>query len=382
MAVRPFTNYANVPLNTPDYGITSILPSILKGYEAAKAPETYKNEQEYKKALTAKALKEAQLGTLTSHARVAQDLQQLEQSDWATDETKALARQLLKQAQEHETATTENIMSLVNERDFNSLPEPYKIQILGEYDAKGYGALEGKELYRRGVYPADLQQANTGSQKRSNVTGNAPPNAAATPEQQTAEALKQNNPADKTAGVTKKTKPIPRTTPMTSADISTVNQLMGSSAEEAYIAPKVTEALNRYSRKFFGKSPTQIWDSLSPNEKDVNNLGAFYAAQAIQSGIAGNRARLENSSTAMQAIRDIKQSSLNMIDSYDWQVSPEIYKKTQELVSEWIQGMTNERIKGIKGEIQHNNQLPQAPKQQNPADTLDIMNIVNRKEKK
>jgi len=400
-------------------GISNLLPNILAGYKAAREPEVMNTDLALKTAQTVKALQEAQGGNLTGFAREWNDLEKLGNMHGKDSEIYKNAYKDFNNRAAGQEMRMQRAGQLMEFYSYNQLPSDVKYQVDSQYGGFGIGPSKAQELFNKKISPeliqgflnqnqgASVEQAINALENRS---GGMPSPQVAMP-QPSAQPQPQNN-AELFSQVLSKpqnngqvdntflpqnqniqpadVRSLNQQHALTAGDRSTINNLKGSSAEEAYIAPKVTAALKRYPQTFYGKSPVQIWDSLNPSQKDTDNLAHFFAAQAIQSGIAGNRARLENSSTAMQALNDIKHSSMNIIDSYGWQKTPETYEKAQELISEWVQGMTDARIQGMEGktsisESQLENQMkgaikasPSNPQNQTsqPKSSIDVASVL------
>lgn len=135
----------------------------------------------------------------------------------------------------------------------------------------------------------------------------------------------------------------------TSATRTSIQGAEGALAEEQWIAPKITQAMKPYSRKIFGKSPAFLKDAYSLDPKTQAKVADALAARALQPEIAGFRSRAAGGSNAHGALQELTDKSLNELNIWEHQVSPEVYEMAQERLSEWIQGMGDARVKAMKG---------------------------------
>lgn len=396
MALQTF-DFLNARTQVPDYSsIGQALPNFLEGYKISKAPakmaeeqrkaelanalsqlelqykpEDYKTQFDLRRAQAEHARQQAQHtasgGGLQGHARNIADLNKLLNDPNVPQQYKDMAVELFKADLAKSNSLVDTRQQNIQFKNFGALPADQKEKSVGQYAALGIGARDAVELYNNGVTPelltAFLQQnpqasmheavaAVVGQIQGGHGYGTPQPmppagvaNAGANPSQM---PQQQNTtppllPAD--------TRNVPIQPAMTATDRSAYNTIQGGLAEESYIAPIIADAMKDYSTKYAGYSPSQFFDTFSDDPAIVDKMAKFYAARALQPEIAGNRARLANSSTAQGAMEDIKHDSLNAIDIMDWRVSPEAYAKAQEYISQWIQGMASARAKGMSGQM-------------------------------
>lgn len=312
-------------------------------------------------------------GGLQGHARNIADLNKLIADPNVPQEYKDMAVELFK-------ADIAKGNSLVDTRNQNmqfkgllALPADQKEKIFGQYADLGIGPNDATELYNSKVTPellnaylqqnpqATMHEAVAGvvgqlqgghgyglpQQQGQQQGGQMPPmqqQPPVEPNMQMEQTQQQPGlvPAD--------TRTIPVQPAMTGENRTQYNKLQGALAEEEYINPIITEAMAPYATKYWGYSPSQFFDTFKDDPNIVDKMARFYAARALQPEVSGNRAALANSSTAQEALREIKHDSLNAIGVMDWRVSPEAYTKTQHYISEWIQGMAKARGKGLSGQ--------------------------------
>lgn len=314
MAIN-FTDFTNANRAQNKYeGISELLPNILEGYKAARTPEIMDTDLDLKKAQIQKALMENQGGTqLQGHARNVSDLNKLLMDPNIPDQQKQLAKALFEADLNTKNSLITTRENKVRNQKFNMLPSDSKINVLSGFAGLDIGESEAIELYNDGYTPGSYAK----------------------------EALGFN---DNQAQQIDKRFP---TTSGTRKDIATAE---GALAEEEYLAPLVNEAIEPYSQTLFGFSPKQIAESFSNNPKDIDKQSKFLAARALQPEIAGIRSRMTGGSSAHEALKDIQRAALNDIKVFQARVTPEVYKKTQEYISDWISGATKSRTNAMKGQ--------------------------------
>lgn len=141
---------------------------------------------------------------------------------------------------------------------------------------------------------------------------------------------------------------VPQQAPTASTQ-STVQQVQGALAEDAYIGPKITEALGPYSEKIFGYSPEQVMQAFENNPSTLDQRAKALAARALVPEVAGYRTRIAGGSEAHKALSELTHNSLNRLKIFDALVTPEEYKLAQKYIHEWQQGMGEARIRGMQG---------------------------------
>jgi hypothetical protein len=367
----PVTDFSRF-LQNPDYsGISDMFSNYYKGYEMGQTPEKLAQERlsrelqnrisgvqaDYAGPMAQQGLQKSQLeNQYYGREKEAHIKQMLAQAMHYNDprsrmtglaaESQSLAQLLadpsipefIKEGALKDFENRRNVQeSLYGTRmqnqeykNLNTLPADQKEKIYGQYNSLGIDPRRATELWNSGQTP-------------ENIVANQLQNQQGTP------GLMQSNDYQNLPNMQPNTAQVPVQPALTSSDRSAINVTKGALAEEAYIAPKITDAMKGYSEKIIGYSPKQFWDTFKDSPNAIDKMAKFYAARALQPEIAGNRARLANSSTAHQAIDDIKHDSLNAIKIMDWKVKPEAYAKAQEYISEWIQGMAGARINGMQG---------------------------------
>lgn len=246
------------------------------------------------------------------------------------------AYQEARRALEMRLKTAESMVNTRNEvnsrRDWTTLPVDYKVNVLAQYASLGINEKDAIALYNAGRSPQDI------AMERQNVI----------PE----EDIGDTPPAQVGEGFPPPPKEMPivgKEYAATGATRTSIQRAEGGLAEEEYIAPIIKDAMAPYARKFAGYSPRQMLDALSSDPDKIDKIAKFYAARAIQPEIAGNRARMTDTSTAEGAMHDIQSSALNKVKILESEVSPEAYAKASDYISEWISGMTRSRVDAMKG---------------------------------
>lgn len=350
-----FTDFTNAFKHNDQFkGIGDLLPNILEGYKTARAPEVMNTDLELKKAQVTKALADAQNsqngGNLQGLAREWSDFYKLEQGLGAQHPiVKGAKRDLENRAKSAEILQTQRSL-YTRLKPHSELTADEKAHIASQWRGLGIDPQRGLELYSQGISPENaaeqrmqnaIMQGQSGGQ---NMQQGGMQNYDSQPSQPSQQSFQGQNISANTVA--------PPIVPfMTGGNTSDYNTLQGALAEEGYIAPWIAESYEPYAAKYSGYSPKQFFDTFKHDPDAVEKMANFYAARAMQPEVAGNRARLANSSTAHQAIDDIKHDSLNAIKIMDWRVSPKAYKRAQEIISEKIQGMGRARGKGLSGQI-------------------------------
>lgn len=143
---------------------------------------------------------------------------------------------------------------------------------------------------------------------------------------------------------------------LTTAGITSLNDLEGQFAEIAVIDRRVNRPIEKYSSgKWFGYSPKQIIDSLKGKDEEV---GEYLAALALQPELAGIRTRILKGSNAHEALQEMQEKSFGVAKIIDPTVNEAQLKSMNKHISETI----NEAVQARKDAMQHfKKRKPEAP---------------------
>lgn len=137
----------------------------------------------------------------------------------------------------------------------------------------------------------------------------------------------------------------------TTANITKQKEQEGRGAELDFLETKVSEATTPYARRVFGYSPKEVWEGLSGTNSDER--AKFLAGRALQPELAGARSSIANGSNAHEALREVKDAALGNFKIYESTVGPEVYKKTQHYINEWLKEGLKARGKSIYNQSNH-----------------------------
>lgn len=364
MPLNP-TNFSRANY-TPDYsGLGDMFSNYWKGYEQAQTPQKLEQEQLARQLqnqmsgeqITGQQLsnqyygreKEAHIAQMQAAARNSNDPKA--RMTGLAAEAQSLAVLMadpsipdyIKQGALKDFENRRNVQeSLYGTRMQNqeyknlvALPSDQKEKIYAQYATLGIDSRRATDLWNQGITPEAIVSQQMQGDNQQNM-------------QMQNQGYQGNEQPYNASNINANPFQVAQQPALTGADRSAINVTKGALAEEAYIAPIIADAMEGYSTKINGYSPQQFWDTFKDSPDAVDKMAKFYAARALQPEVAGNRARLANSSTAHQAIDDIKRDSLNAIKIMDWKVKPAAYAKAQKYISEWIQGMGNARIEGMQ----------------------------------
>ena len=122
--------------------------------------------------------------------------------------------------------------------------------------------------------------------------------------------------------------------PLTPSGQTQLKMRQAANAEIKVLGSKISDAMAPYSRKIMGKSPKQIIEAIKGQEPD--SQAKLLAAKALQPELASIRLRMGGGNVGIEAIREMTNSSMGHIGTFEALVSPEVYKKTNEYVDKWL----------------------------------------------
>lgn len=116
------------------------------------------------------------------------------------------------------------------------------------------------------------------------------------------------------------------------------------------IMPIMTNAIAPYSRRFNGFSPSQISQAISNDAPDAQ--AQFLAAKALMPEMSALRTKAMGGNVGIEAIKEITNSSMGNIKSFQGLVSPKVYSSAQGYVDKWInQGADAANRVGLAGSV-------------------------------
>lgn len=151
----------------------------------------------------------------------------------------------------------------------------------------------------------------------------------------------------------------------TNATISSIQQGKGAEAELAVMDDFITTGLEKYVDRFAGYSPTQIANAFSNEPRDIDDQAKFLAARAIAAEQSAIRARLAGASNAQEALRELKNLSLNEAKIFRPQVKREVYRKMQAYISDTLTKAAHARFDAMSPKFKRK-------------DDRDLVNALNK----
>ena len=364
MAIQ-FTDFTNAKRHEDKFsGIGDVLPNILAGYKASKAPEEHQTEMDYKRALTEKALREASEGsTLQGMARDRDDLEKLRKKygDDSPVYQGALRDFQLKEAVQK---------SLVGQRNQNIEYAPWKnlkaddqYQITGQYRALGIDARRGIELWNAGWTPEKIQQQRMqqgGGGGQDMQGGNQ---MLQQPGMQNMQGMQggQEAPEDLFSEVISKPSGVPNIG-ANSAQVLPESAMTGSnrtdeirnrsnSAEADYIGQIVTDWTAPFAQQVNNMSFKDLWTSVAKRNDPAATLERrkFLAAQMMGPEGALLNIKLANGSNAHQAIDSLQQQMKTKARTLGITITPEDYRVASNLMHHTLRNGARIRSDSMKG---------------------------------
>jgi len=122
--------------------------------------------------------------------------------------------------------------------------------------------------------------------------------------------------------------------PLTPAGQTQLKMRQAANDEIKVLGKRLSESMGDYSRTIFGYSGKQISDALKGKNKD--SQAKFLAAKALQPELASIRMRMGGGSVGIEAIREMTHSSMGNINHLQALVAPDVYKKTNEYIDQWL----------------------------------------------
>ncbi len=177
---------------------------------------------------------------------------------------------------------------------FNSLPVDHKKDILGKAGGMGIDPQEAQQRYNNGETIEDMAESQGFDPK------NLP------------EAIY----------------------PATTTDKTRIHFRQQALSEINTIQPILTEALAPYANRVNGYSPKQIAEAISGDHPDAQ--ARFLAAKGLMPEMSSLRIKAMGGQVGIEAIREVQSASMGNIQSFQSLVSPEVYKKAQNYMDQWI----------------------------------------------
>lgn len=122
--------------------------------------------------------------------------------------------------------------------------------------------------------------------------------------------------------------------PLTPAGQTQLKMRQAANAEIKVLGDKIANAMAPYSRKIMGYSPAQIFDAIKGQKPDAQ--AKLLAARALQPELASIRLRMGGGNVGIEAIREMTNTSMGHINAFESLVSPDVYRKTNKYVDEWL----------------------------------------------
>lgn len=120
----------------------------------------------------------------------------------------------------------------------------------------------------------------------------------------------------------------------TSGNVRMENERQKNLAELNTIEDKVTDAMAPYISTFAGYSTKQIIDSYKGRNTD--DLAKYLAARSLQPEIAALRIKVMGGTVGQGAIEELVKSALGHTKVIQGLVTPDVYKKMNHYVKEWL----------------------------------------------
>jgi len=122
--------------------------------------------------------------------------------------------------------------------------------------------------------------------------------------------------------------------PLTAAGQNQLKQRQVANQELNVLASKITDAVGPYAQTIGGMSPLQIGQALTGKNKEEQ--AKFLAARALVPELIAIRIRMMQGQVGVEALRELTNTSLLNVKAYQSLVTPEIFKRSNKLVEQWL----------------------------------------------
>jgi len=318
-------------INPVETGYGDLLKQFMSGYNAHLVPQAA--EAEVRRAQLENALKEQQVkyAAPTAEANIANLQRQAQFGGYTGPAQEALSIEMLRRQYGDESPVYQNAVNayrLSQENTRSNIGAREALNTYRGWNSLNQAAKENTLATGRGIAPeftdrqlADFYAQGGTHEELGRMVGKSPEDVAK---------------AEKVFGAT-------------NATISALQQGESALAEEKVMGDFISKAIEPYGTSFFGYSPIQIADAFKSSPKDIDKQAKFLAARALAAEQTAIRARLAGSSTASEALKDLKAASLNEFKIFRPLVSPAVYAKTQKYIDEELGKTAQARFTVMRG---------------------------------
>lgn len=193
--------------------------------------------------------------------------------------------------------------------DYEKLPKDQRAKLLAQANAMGVNELDASRLFRQGYSIGQIAET---------------------------QGYDPNN--------------IPEPVyPATGPNVTATQRRMAAVEELEFLNKWATEAIAPYSRRIFGYSPKQIFESFT--NQNIEQVGNYLAAMALQPELASLRVKSLQGQVGIEAIREVTAASMARLKTVQASVSPEQYRYAQQVLDRKIaeaSRVANRVIYGLK----------------------------------
>lgn len=300
------------PVQKPDLsGTTEALQNYLQGFKAQRAP--YKEQQEEQMQRLKQALTQAQTQQQLAQAQQTQQKAQqpfggqmppgaVGQSVWLEQIRKQYgenspiyqrAKKNFELEQQQKQSVIQRYNTLNTSQSIRNRPTNEKQYLYGKARGLGYTPEELEQYLSQGYHLNELAQ------------------------------LQGKNLND-----------VPMKSALSSDLRKQARRRQGLIEEIRNIEQKTSQAMAPYSRRVLNYSPKQMFQAIQNANPDQQ--AKLLAARAIQPELANLRNMAMGGRASIQAIQEIMNKSMADLNVFQGIVSPEVYQKSQDVLSDWI----------------------------------------------
>jgi len=120
----------------------------------------------------------------------------------------------------------------------------------------------------------------------------------------------------------------------TTGSLTQVQKRQQALEEINSLNPTLTDAIKPYSQRIQGYSIPQIASAIKGDDPDKQ--ARFLAARALIPEMTALRARAMGAQVGIETLREITNSSMGHIQTFESLVTPDVYAKAQEYVDKWL----------------------------------------------
>lgn len=122
--------------------------------------------------------------------------------------------------------------------------------------------------------------------------------------------------------------------PTTKANQTLIQRRAQALTEINSLNPVLTNAVMPYAQTLNGYSPKQISEAIRGTNPD--GQAKYLAARALMPEMSSLRLKAMGGQVGIEALREVTNSSMGNIKAYQSLVTPEIYKKSNDYVDQWL----------------------------------------------